>query len=373
MFASSHYAALGPAPEAQSLASEVVNLFNDHHFDCQRQNASASSCYYLLTFNHMKKKLLAVLLLASIASFGTAQRQIPTGGPIPDKRGFNIKVDDVKETSQVTEVVRRVAGNVYVIAGAGGNIEVQEGPDGLLLVDDNFTVFYPQILAAIREISDKPVRIVINTHSHFDHNQNNAEFGKQGALIFAHPNTRIALMQQTRPTPVPHEGLPVVTSSEQMTFHFNGEDVTYIPLKPSHTNGDVAVYFHGSDVFAFGDVFTTDYPAIGVAQGGTIENFVDNYNLALQMTTPNTIFVPGHAQLSKREDLIAVRDVITTIHTRFLDMVRKGMTLEQIREARPSKEFDARFATESFAPNEMQNSTRWYEQMYNEAKTHLER
>ena len=156
-----------------------------------------------------------------------------------------------------------------------------------------------------------------------------------------------------------------------MTFRFNGEEISYIPLKPSHTNGDVAVYFHGSDVFAFGDVFTTDYPAIGLSEGGTIENFADNYNLALQITTPNTIFVPGHGQLSKQEDVIAVRDAITIIHARFLDMVKKGMTPEQIREARPSKEYDARFATENFAPNAMQNSGRWYEQMFEEAKAHL--
>src|SRR5262245_11301067 len=177
----------------------------------------------------MRKTLLAILFGVSLAGIVTAQRDIPTGGPIPDKRGFNIKVDDANAVSQVTEVVRRVAGNVYVIAGAGGNIEVQAGPDGLLLVDDNFTVFYPQIMAAIRQISDKPIRIVINTHSHFDHNQNNAELGKQGALVFAHPNTRLALMQQTRPAPVPPAGLPAVTSAEKMTFHFNGEDVTYIP------------------------------------------------------------------------------------------------------------------------------------------------
>jgi glyoxylase-like metal-dependent hydrolase (beta-lactamase superfamily II) len=318
----------------------------------------------------MNKTMFALLFVVLLGGAARAQHQIPAGGPIPDRRGFNNSVDDPNLTSQVEEVVRRVAGNVYVIAGAGGNIEVEAGPDGLLLVDDNFTVFYPKIMAAIRQISDKPVRIVINTHSHFDHNQNNANFAKQGALVFAHPNTRLALMRQTRP-PVSPEGLPVVTSSEQMTFHFNGEDITYIPLKPSHTNGDVAVYFHGSDVFAFGDVFTTDYPAIGVAQGGTIENFVDNYNLALQMTAPNTIFVPGHAQLSKRDDVIAVRDAITIIHARFLEMVKKGMSLEQIRQARPSKEFDARFATENFAPNEMQNSTRWYQQMFEEAKAHV--
>lgn len=297
-------------------------------------------------------------------------QQIQTGGPIPDRRGFNGSVDNPQLTGPVEEVVRRVAGNVYVIAGAGGNIVAQAGPDGLFLVDDNFAVFYPKIVTALRQISDKPVRIIVNTHSHFDHNQNNANFAKQGALIFAHPNQRLSLLQQQRP-PVPPEGLPVVTSIEPLTFNFNGEEISYIPLKPSHTNGDVAIYFHGSDVFAFGDVFTTDYPAIGVAQGGTIENFVDNYNLALKMTTSNTIFVPGHGQLSKREDLMAVRDAITTIHARFLEMVKNGMTLEQIRDARPSKEFDARFATENFAPNEMQNSTRWYQQMFDEARAHL--
>ena len=318
----------------------------------------------------MKRTVLASTSVVLLVSAVTAQQQIPTGGPIPDRRGFNNSVDDPKLTDPVEEVVRRVAGSVYVIAGAGGNIAAQSGPDGLFLVDDNFTVFYPRIMAALRQISDKPVRIIINTHSHFDHNQNNANFANQGALIFAHPNLRTALVQQTRP-PVPPEGLPVVTSGEPMTFRFNGEEISYIPLKPSHTNGDVAVYFHGSDVFAFGDVFTTDYPSIGVAQGGTIENFIDNYNLALQMTTPNTVFLPGHAQLSKREDVIAVRDAITIIHGRFLEMVKRGMTLEQIREARPSKEFDARFATESFAPNEMQNSTRWYQQMFDEAKAHL--
>jgi cyclase len=319
----------------------------------------------------MNKAVSVSIILVSLASVLTAQQQIPTGGRIPDRRGFNNSVDNPKLTDPVEEVVRRVAGNVYVIAGAGGNIVVQAGSDGLLLVDDNFTVFYPRIMAAIRQISDKPVRIIINTHWHPDHNQNNANFAKQGSLVFAHPNTRAALAKLPGPSPLPPEALPVVTSSERMTFHFNGEDITYVPLKPSHTNGDVAVYFNGSDVFAFGDVFTTDYPAIGIAEGGTIENFVDNYNLALKMTTPNTIFVPGHAQLSKPEDVAAVRDAITTIHARFLEMVKNGMTLEQIRQARPSKEFDARFATENFAPNEMQNSTRWYQQMFEEAKAHL--
>lgn len=141
----------------------------------------------------MNKAVSVSIFMAFLASVLTAQQQIPTGGRIPDRRGFNNSVDNPKLTDPVEEVVRRVAGNVYVIAGAGGNIVVQTGSDGLLLVDDNFTVFYPKIMAAIRQISDKPVRIIINTHWHPDHNQNNANFAKQGSLVFAHPNTRAAL------------------------------------------------------------------------------------------------------------------------------------------------------------------------------------
>src|SRR5689334_7217439 len=114
----------------------------------------------------MKKNLVAVIFAASLAAFGAVQQNIPTGGPIPDGRGFNIRVDDAKAVAAVKVIVRKVAGNMYVIAGAGGNIAVQAGNDGLLLVDDNFTVFYPQIMALIRQISEKSIRIVINTHSH---------------------------------------------------------------------------------------------------------------------------------------------------------------------------------------------------------------
>jgi glyoxylase-like metal-dependent hydrolase (beta-lactamase superfamily II) len=255
-------------------------------------------------------------------------------------------------------------------------------------------------MGAVRKISDKPVRIVTNSHSHGDHVQNNANLAGLGALIFSTPNLRNALMRQGQPqaqrgnppatgaqappgggrgpaagggpAPFPPAGLPTITSDAPMTFHFNGEDVLFLPLKPAHTDGDLAVYFTKSNVWVFGDDWTNDYPSVGVAQGGTIENFIDNWNRALALTNDDTIFVPGHGQLGKRADLIANRDAIATIHERFVKMVSEGMTLEQIRAARPSKEFDARFATEiCCSPNNVQNSTVWYQQMFNEAKTHI--
>lgn len=327
-----------------------------------------------------RERLLAALLVLVSGMAGAAQQEIQTGGPLPDRRHFNASVGIPEAVSKVEWVARRVAGNVYVLAGAGGHVVIHSGEDGLLMVDSNFTVFYPQITELIRTISDKPVRIVINTHSHFDHNQNNAEFAKQGALIFTPPETRTALMRQTRPSPVPREGLPMVTASSPMSFHFNGEEIAYVPLKLTETPGEVGVYFRGSDVFVFGDAYVQSYPYIGVQNGATVENIVDNFNLALEMTTPNTVFVPGHGQLGTRADIIAVRDAISTIHDRFVKMVADGMTIDQIWEARPSKEFDARFSLEAvfhppdyYNPN-VEGATRrfLYDRLFEEAKAHLE-
>ena len=137
---------------------------------------------------------LAAIFVVLLGVTSVVQQQIPAGGPIPDRRGFNNRINDPKAVAEVTVIVRHVAGQVYVVAGAGGNVAVCAGDDGLLLVDDNFTVFYDQIMAVIRQISNKPVRFVVNTHSHLDHVQNNENLAKQGAVVFAHPNTRLALM-----------------------------------------------------------------------------------------------------------------------------------------------------------------------------------
>jgi cyclase len=118
---------------------------------------------------------------------------------------------------------------------------------------------------------------VINTHFHGDHNENNENLAKLGAMVFAHPSTRIELARPGRGgVSRPPAGLPMVTSSELFSFHFNGEEVVYVPLKKSHSPGNVGVYFKGSDVFAFGDVFTNDYPSMDFQHGGTVENFIDN-------------------------------------------------------------------------------------------------
>jgi len=259
----------------------------------------------------------------------------------------------------------RLAGRFPTFADSTIDVVVFAGDDGILLVDTNFVVFYDKIMAAIRRISDKPIRFIVNTHAHPDHVQNNENMARQGAVVIAHPNLRTAMMSAA--SGVSRGGFPVVTSTEMLSLHFNGEEVVFVPLKPAHTDGDSAVYFRGSDVWAFGDVYRTDYPSLGETSGGTIENFVEIYNNALQMATAKTIFAPGHGQLSPREELIALRDAAITIHARFRDLVKQGMTLEQIMKARPSREFDARFASENKSPTTGNTIERWYRAMYAEA------
>jgi glyoxylase-like metal-dependent hydrolase (beta-lactamase superfamily II) len=157
----------------------------------------------------------------------------------------------------------------------------------------------------------------------------------------------------------------MVTSAGPLTLHFNGEEVDFIPLKPAHTDGDGAVYFRGSNVFAFGDVYRNDYPSMG--ESGTTQNFIDNYTMAINMTDSKTLFAPGHGQVSPQQELIDIRDAVKTIHARFVDMVAKGMTLDQIVKARPSKEFDARFSSEALSPTTGNTVERWYGAMYKEA------
>ena len=311
------------------------------------------------------RALLAVLCAVFFCGAGFSQQGIPELGPIPDVRGFNDKVNDPAEVAKIKVVVRHVAGQVYVIAGAGGNVYVFAGPDGIMLVDTNFKVFYEPIMAEIRRISDKPIRIVINTHAHSDHVENNANFAKQGAVIIATPALREEMMRTPAGSGADAAGLPMVTSAGPLTLHFNGEEVDFIPLKPAHTNGDGAVYFRGSDVFAFGDVYRNDYPSMG--ESGTTQNFIDNYNMALNMTTPKTLFAPGHGQVSPRQEFADLTSAVVTIHARFVDMVAKGMTLDQIVKARPSKEFDARFSSEALSPTTGNTVERWYGAMYKEA------
>ena len=306
----------------------------------------------------------AALAVTGVALFSAIAIFSQTDSPLPDFRVR--KVDPAK----YPEVVRKVQGQISVVAGAGGLVSVLAGPDGVLIVDDQYKEMNPRLLAAIRTISDKPIRYVINTHMHPDHVGGNEALAKLGATILAHDNTRAAMAAGAIPPPAPAIALPVVTFQDTIGLQYAGEEIEIVPSpKPSHTNGDVFIYFKKSDVLAMGDVYTTDYPAINPAAGGTSQNVIDDWNYALDyFIGPNTKIVPGHGQISTRADLIALRNATITIRERFRRMVKDGATLEQVKAARPTKEFDARFSLESVGHNEIVSTDAWYGIMYNEAK-----
>jgi glyoxylase-like metal-dependent hydrolase (beta-lactamase superfamily II) len=268
-----------------------------------------------------------------------------------------------------------VQGNVYVIVGDGGNVTVQIGDDGVLVVDTQSATTSERLVAAIRTLSDKPIRWVINTHFHADHTGGNAAieragtsirqnaFGSgrnfpgtlpAGATIVAHENV---LRRMSAPTgeqpPVPQRAWPVATYfGDGRELFFNGESIQVLHQPRAHTDGDSVVYFRHSDVVSTGDVFvTTSYPVIDVASGGTIGGVIDALNRVIDIAIPQekqeggTYVIPGHGRVTDEADLVYYRNMVTIVRDRVQDLMRKGMTLDQIKAARPTAGFDRRWAT----------------------------
>jgi glyoxylase-like metal-dependent hydrolase (beta-lactamase superfamily II) len=269
----------------------------------------------------------------------------------------------------------RVRDNVYMLVGAGGNTTVQFGDDGVLVVDTQFAPLSDRILAAIRSVTDGPIRYIVNTHVHGDHIGGNAAIAAAGrfraggnvvgdlgsaatatAAILAHENV---LLRLTSPAPgqeaVPFAAWPTETFfTDRDEFIFNGEAVQVIHQPAAHTDGDSLVFFRRSDVVATGDLFTTVmYPFIDVASGGTIDGYIDALNAILDITVATnvneggTMVVPGHGRLSDEQDVIEYRNMVTIVRDRIREYVRRGMTLDEVMARRPTLDYDGRYGTDT--------------------------
>jgi len=238
-----------------------------------------------------------------------------------------------------------VAGNIYrVVGGIIVNMAFSVGDDGIIMVDSNFEDLTEKIFTAIREVSTQPIRFLIDTHSHGDHADGNVSFGMAGTIIVAHDTVRIRLAHPPQGASAPAIALPIVTFSDRVTFHFNGEEVEAFHIAAGHTDGDVLIHFKGSDVIHMGDAFVSHYPLIDTGRGGNLLGLIETLDAAITRVGPDTKIIPGHGPIADRDDLIEFRDMVVGIHDRVSALVVEGRTLEQIIAARPTADYDQRWA-----------------------------
>ena len=254
-----------------------------------------------------------------------------------------------QDFSQVQIKTTKLASNVYALDGQGGTIGVLAGPDGVFMVDAQFAPLSEKIAAAIRQISDKPIRFLVNTHVHGDHTGGNENFGKMGATILARQNLRNRLEHPNpgangQPTPpMPAAGLPVITYDAPITIRMNGEEIRLIPAPVAHTDGDTFVKFVNANVIMTGDFYRSiQYPNIDRANGGSLPGLVAALDAVIANADANTRIVPGHGPVVDRAAVVAHRDMVIAIRDKVAAMVKDGKTQEQIVAAKPTAEFDSK-------------------------------
>jgi cyclase len=239
--------------------------------------------------------------------------------------------------------------NFYVLNGQGGAIGVLTGPDGVLMVDSQFAPLTEKIVAAIKQVSNAPIKFLINTHVHGDHTGGNENLGKMGVTILAREELRERLAHPAPGangapgTPAPAAALPVITYDSPLTIHIDGENVQAIPIPKAHTDGDTLVYFPNANVIMIGDYFRSlGYPNIDRANGGSLPGMLAGIDAAIKLCNAQTKVVPGHGAITDRNGLMAHRDMIIAIRDKIAPMVSQGKTLPEVVAAKPTADYDAK-------------------------------
>lgn len=248
---------------------------------------------------------------------------------------------------------------VHMLTGSGGNIALAVGEDFAFLVDDQFAPLTAKILAAVRGVTDKPVRFLVNTHWHGDHAGGNENMAKAGVILVAHDNvrTRMSTEQFTelfnrRSPPSPRGALPVVTFVESVTFHLGGETVHVVHVPPAHTDGDAIVHFVQANTIHMGDNYFKDvYPFVDLSSGGSFEGVIRAADIALGYANDSTRIIPGHGPLANRADLMKYRDVLVQVRDRVAALIRQGKTREEVIAAKPTAEWDATWGAGFMKPD----------------------
>ena len=269
----------------------------------------------------------------------------------------NLQAQDT-DFSKVEIKVSKVAGNVYMLQGAGGNIAASVGDDGIVLIDDESAPIADKIQAALQGIPGKPVRFIINTHYHGDHIGGNAYFQKQAPAI-AHDNVRKRLetggttgnggSMHFETKPQPKDVLPIITYDRTLTLYLNGEDIRVVHFPSGHTDGDSIIFFPKSHVVHMGDEFVTHFPFVDVEAGGSLNGMIDAIENVIAHVSADVKVIPGHGQLSTLDDLRAYLAMLKTTRGAVAHALKDGKTLNQMRQAKildPWKKYSGEFVSE---------------------------
>lgn len=262
------------------------------------------------------------------------------GGAVHAQGAVDFSKVEIKST--------RLADNFHVLEGAGGAVSVLTGPDGVLVVDAQFAPLTDKLVAAIRKVSDQPIRFLINTHLHGDHTGGNENFARLGATIYGHDNIRSRLARPAPSptgapgTPAPAKALPLVTYRHPVTLHVNGEEVRVIPVRPAHTDGDTMIHFPKLDILVVGDYYrSVGFPRVDRVNGGTLEGLIAALGETIGLAGPNTRIIPGHGHMVGRGEVVAHRDMVLAVRDRMAPLVAQGRTVEEVLAARVTAEFDS--------------------------------
>lgn len=297
----------------------------------------------------MHKLITGVMAMFASTAVAIAAQQWKIAG------GFSMDWDTVK----IEDIA--LSPTLHYMLGSGGNMLVSTGANGLVLVDNEFPEMTPKIREALAELQDGPVRLLLNTHFHSDHTGGNASLAEDGALIIAHQNARERMLTEQQnlffnsvTPPAPQAALPLVTFADTMTLHVNGEEVRFFYVNPAHTDGDAIVWFKQSNVVHMGDIYINElYPIIDLAGGGNIDGYAPAIDVVLAMIDDDTKVVPGHGPVGDKASLKFYRDMLVDIRDQVKAMIDKGMDIDAILAANPSRAYDEDWASDRVGPDDV--------------------
>jgi cyclase len=273
---------------------------------------------------------------------------------------FSMPLLAQQDFGQVNIKTIEVAPGIYMLHGAGGNIGLSIGDDGVFMIDDQYAPLTEKIQQAIASLTEQPLRFVINTHWHLDHTGGNENLGQGGAIIVAHDNVRERLLKgqtiealNTDIPPAPPVALPVITFEQGVTFHWNDETLEVIHTMPAHTDGDAVIYFKNANVVHTGDLFFNGfYPFIDASSGGSAAGMIKSAEALLARIDDNTLVIPGHGPLSNKAELNVYKEMLQTPYDRIKSLKEEGKSQEQIVAAKPTADYDAEWGDGFMQPDQ---------------------